>query len=173
MALSDSTSTDRHGRQVKPVSDHARTLVPALSPESWGRAAKGSGPFSSCPYSRTSWKKVEFSEVRGSKRPMICSGKYSTTAWRHRFGFETRRLGTFRCTFVYQGVATRNGATTREIPAHRTGVQPNFASTEFSEVRMLRGLSLTAFACGVCGGVDWSLRLRDSEQRENHYRGSS
>jgi hypothetical protein len=36
---------------------------------------------------------------------------------------------------LYQGVATRNGATTREILAHRTGAQPNFALTGFSEVR--------------------------------------
>jgi hypothetical protein len=74
---------------------------------------------------------VEFSEVRGSKRPIICGGKYSTTAWRRRFGVETRRLRTFRCAFVYQGVATRNDATTREILAHRTGTQLNFAFTEF------------------------------------------
>jgi hypothetical protein len=32
---------------------------------------------------------------------------------------------------VYQGVATRNDATTREILAHRTRTQPNFAFTEF------------------------------------------
>jgi hypothetical protein len=43
------------------------------------------------------------------------------------FGVETLRLGTFRCTFLYQGVATRSGATTREIPAYKTGARPNFA----------------------------------------------
>jgi hypothetical protein len=32
---------------------------------------------------------------------------------------------------VYQGDATRNDATTREILVHRTGTQPNFALTEF------------------------------------------
>jgi hypothetical protein len=36
---------------------------------------------------------------------------------------------------VYQGVASRNGTTTREILAHRTGDRPNFALTEFSQVR--------------------------------------
>src|SRR5215213_7430572 len=36
---------------------------------------------------------------------------------------------------VSQGVATRNGATTREILAHLAGARPNFALTEFSEVR--------------------------------------
>jgi hypothetical protein len=83
---------------------------------------------------RLTWKKEEFSEVRCSKRPIICGGKYSTTAWRRRFGFATRRLGTFRCTNVYQGVATRNGATTREISHPRTGPKPNFALRGFSKV---------------------------------------
>jgi hypothetical protein len=32
---------------------------------------------------------------------------------------------------VYQGVATRNDATTREILVHRTGALLNFAITEF------------------------------------------
>ena len=36
---------------------------------------------------------------------------------------------------MYQGVATRNAPTTREILAHRTGSRPNFAFTAFSEVR--------------------------------------
>src|SRR5215203_6465046 len=48
--------------------------------------------------------------------------------------------------------------------------------TEFSEVRTLRDLSLTAFAWGA--RPLWWRRLgfvanRDSEQRENHHRGSS
>jgi hypothetical protein len=52
----------------------------------------------------------------------------------------------------------------------------NFAMTEFSVVRMLGILSLTAFACGA--RRLWWRRLgfvanRDSEQRENHHRGSS
>src|SRR5215212_11769545 len=54
----------------------------------------------------------EFSEVRGSKHPIRRSGKHSTTAWWHPFGVETWRLRTIRCTVVYQGVATRDGATT-------------------------------------------------------------
>jgi hypothetical protein len=66
----------------------------------------------------------EFSEVRGSKRPIRRSAKHSTTAWRHPFGVKMLLLGTIRCTVVYQGVATRNDATTREILAHRTGTQP-------------------------------------------------
>jgi hypothetical protein len=79
------------------------------------------GP-SSCPNSTECVEEV-FSEVRRSK--------HSATARWHPSGAETRRLSTIRCTFVYQGVATRNGATTREILAHRTGAQPNFACTEF------------------------------------------
>jgi hypothetical protein len=52
----------------------------------------------------------------------------------------------------------------------------NFAMTEFEEVRMLRGLSLASFACGA--RRLWWRRLGfvakiDSEQRENHHRGSS
>src|SRR5215208_729372 len=73
----------------------------------------------------------EFSEVHGSKRPIRRSAKHSTTAWRHPFGVKTLRLGSSSCTVVYQGVATRNDATTREILAYRTGTRPNFALTEF------------------------------------------
>jgi hypothetical protein len=76
----------------------------------------------------------EFSEVRGSKQPLRRSGKHSTTAWGHPFGVETLRLGSSSCTIVYQGIATRNYATTREILAYRTGTQPNFVMTAFSEV---------------------------------------
>jgi hypothetical protein len=57
-------------------------------------------------------RKDEFSEVRGSKRRIGRSAKHSTTAWRHPCGVETLRLGSSSCTFLYQGVATRNGATT-------------------------------------------------------------
>ena len=52
----------------------------------------------------------------------------------------------------------------------------DFRFTELYEVRMLRGLSVTAFACGA--RRLWWRRLgfvakRDSEQRENHHRGSA
>ena len=50
----------------------------------------------------------------------------------------------------------------------------NFALTEFAEVRMLRILSLTAFACSA-KRLWWRrllLWLTDSEHRENHHRGS-
>src|SRR5215208_7919631 len=57
----------------------------------------------------------EFCEVRGSKQPLRRSAKHSTTAWWHPFSVETLRLGSSSCTYVYQGVATRNIATTREI----------------------------------------------------------
>src|SRR5215212_3673768 len=73
----------------------------------------------------TTWK-VEFSEVRCSKQPLRRSGKHSTTEWRHLFSVQTLRVGS-SCTIVYQEVATRNDATAREILAHRTGTQPNFA----------------------------------------------
>jgi hypothetical protein len=68
-----------------------------------------------------------FSEVHGSKQPLRHSGKHSTTAWWYPFSVETLRLGSSSCTVVYQGVATRNGATTREILAYRAGAQLNFA----------------------------------------------
>jgi hypothetical protein len=54
------------------------------------------------------------------------------------YGVKTHRLGSSSCTIVYQEVATRNDATTREILAHRTGIQPNFAFTEFYEDEMRR-----------------------------------
>jgi hypothetical protein len=50
------------------------------------------------------------------------------------FVVNTQRLGTIRCAVVYQGVATRNDATTQEMLAHRTMAQANFVMTEFSEV---------------------------------------
>src|SRR5215217_1701307 len=89
---------------------------------------------SACPYS-PECVEVEFSEVHGSKQPLRRSAKHSTTAWWHPFSVETLRLGSSGCTIVYQGVATRNDATTREILAHWTGTQLNFALTEFCEVR--------------------------------------
>ena len=51
----------------------------------------------------------------------------------------------------------------------------NFAMTEFSVVRMLGILSLTAFACGA--RRLWWRRLgfvakREGEQRENHHQDS-
>src|SRR5215204_7142179 len=66
----------------------------------------------------------EFSEVHGIKQPLRRSGKHSTTAWWHPFSVKTLRLGSSSCTIVYQGVATRNDATTREFLALRTGTQP-------------------------------------------------
>ena len=54
----------------------------------------------------------EFSEVHRSKRLIGQGGQHSTTAWWHPFGIETWRLSSIRCTAMYQGVATRNGATT-------------------------------------------------------------
>jgi hypothetical protein len=77
----------------------------------------------------------KFSEVHSSKQPIKRGGEHSWATWRHPFGVETRRLSSVRCAVTYQGVATRNDATTREILAHSAGAQPNFAST-FSEVHM-------------------------------------
>src|SRR5215216_7128232 len=76
-------------------------------------ASSNLGP-SFCPYSPKCVEQ-EFCEVHGSKRSLRRSGRRSTTVWRHPLGVETLRLGAFRCTFVYQGVATRNGATAREF----------------------------------------------------------
>src|SRR5215208_6332863 len=70
---------------------------------------------------RKSWRyspecvEVEFSEVHGSKQPLRRSVKHSTTACWHPFSVETLQLGSSSCTVVYQGVATRNIPTTREI----------------------------------------------------------
>ena len=58
----------------------------------------------------------------------------------HPVGVKTHRLGTIRCTDLYQGVATRNGATTREIlpPSGRSDAAlheaVNFALLAISEV---------------------------------------
>jgi hypothetical protein len=52
--------------------------------------------------------------VRGGKQPTRRSSKHSTTAWWHLLGVETRRLRSIRCPVVYQGVATRNTATTSQ-----------------------------------------------------------
>jgi hypothetical protein len=62
-----------------------------------------------------------FSEVRRSKRPTEIGSRHPRAAWWHCFGVEMPRPSSVRCAVVYQGVATRNGATTREILAHRTG----------------------------------------------------
>src|SRR5215208_6703244 len=62
----------------------------------------------------------EFSEVHSSKRPIRSHAKHPTTAYWYPCSVEKRRLGAFRCTNVYQGVATRNDATTREFRGHRT-----------------------------------------------------
>src|SRR5215218_6877161 len=79
--------------------------------------------------------KENFSEAHGSKQPLRRSAKHSTTAWWHPFGVETLRLGSSSCTYVYQGVATRNDAITREILVHRTGSQANFLELRYGEVR--------------------------------------
>jgi hypothetical protein len=70
-----------------------------------------SGPFS-CPYS-PEFVEEEFSEVRGSNLPRLVPhpGTYLSSS----------------CTVVYQGVATRNSATTREILAYQAEAQLNFA----------------------------------------------
>src|SRR5829696_7174505 len=75
-----------------------------------------------------------FSEVHSSKRPTELSRKRPRAAWWHRFGVETHLPSSVRCAAVYQGVAARNAPTTREILAHMTGAEPNFAFTAFSEV---------------------------------------
>ena len=53
-----------------------------------------------------------FSKVRRSKRTVERTSKHYTKAWRHPFGVETQRPSSVRCIVMYQGVATRNGATT-------------------------------------------------------------
>src|ERR671911_2854001 len=82
-------------------------------------------------------RKDEFCEVHGSKRFLYVPAKPLTTGSATPFVVKTPQLGTIRCSVVYQGVATRNGATTQEMLAHRTGVQVNFALTEFSEVHTI------------------------------------
>jgi hypothetical protein len=47
---------------------------------------------------------------------------------------------------MYQGVATRNDATTREILVHRSGPLLNFGFTEFYEVRMRPRCAVSASA---------------------------
>src|SRR5215211_1683118 len=81
-----------------------------------GPESKDSCPSTSCPYSP---KRVEaeFSEVGGSKQPIRRSGKSSITTWWHPFSVKTLRFGSSSCTVLYQGVATRNSATTGEIRA--------------------------------------------------------
>jgi hypothetical protein len=76
----------------------------------------------------------EFSEVHSSKRFVYASASPCQQAVLHPFGAKTRRLGSSSCTFVYQGVATRNSATTREILAHRTGAKPCFLIDRYEKV---------------------------------------
>jgi hypothetical protein len=45
-------------------------------------------------------KKVKFSEVRRSKRPLQRGGKQPKAGWRKPFGVETRRLRIIRCTIM-------------------------------------------------------------------------
>jgi hypothetical protein len=63
----------------------------------------------------TNFVEVEFCEVQGSKRLIGRRRQHSRAAWWHPFGIETSRLSSIRCTVMYQGVATRNIPTTREI----------------------------------------------------------
>jgi hypothetical protein len=77
----------------------------------------------------------EFSEVHRSKQLLYGPPSPHQQAAPHPFGIRARRLRSIRCTFVYQGVATRNSVTTREILTHRTGAMLNFALTEFYELR--------------------------------------
>jgi hypothetical protein len=76
---------------------------------------------------------VEFSEVRRSNRLVYAAAAPPRKPLLYPCGLRTRRLSSVRCTVVYQGVATRNGATTQEILNIRTGATPNCASTAFSE----------------------------------------
>src|ERR687894_1126052 len=84
-------------------------------------------------FSHQCLEKDEFCEVHGSKRFLYVPAKPLTTGSATPFVVKTPQLGTIRCSVVYQGVATRNGATTQEILTIRTGATPNCASTEFSE----------------------------------------
>ena len=49
-------------------------------------------------------------------------------AWCTPLGLKRLRLGSSSCTFLYQGVATRNGTTTREILAHRAGPMQTYTT---------------------------------------------
>src|SRR5215211_8572931 len=102
-----------------------------------------------------------FSEVRRSKRPIRRRGKHPTTACWHPLAGERPRLRSIRCTEVYQGVATRNDATTREILRGRTRAMGEVCIIMRLEVATLGGkhnmvvrvllvLALLATLCG-CG----------------------
>jgi hypothetical protein len=80
-------------------------------------------------------RKGSFSKVPRSKRPTELSRKRPRAAWWHRFGVETHLPSGVRCAVVYQGVATRNAPTTREILHPRIEAQPNLALSGFSEHR--------------------------------------
>src|SRR5918995_964280 len=79
---------------------------------------RGKQPIASkpCKGQQTNFALSEFSEVRRSKRPDKPGHKHPRGAWRGFFGVLKPRRGSVRCSVVYQGVATRNGATTRETP---------------------------------------------------------
>jgi hypothetical protein len=79
--------------------------------------AQNPGP-SSCLYS-PKYLEEEFSEVHGSKRFLYVPPSPCLRALLPPFVVKTLRLGTIRCTFLYQGVATRNSATTREMLAQQ------------------------------------------------------
>jgi hypothetical protein len=83
-------------------------------------------------------KRGQFSEVQGSKRPLERGGKHPWAASHSSFGVETGRLRTVRCIFVYQGVAPRNCATTREILVHLIGAYS--APERLDEARHSRGV---------------------------------
>src|SRR5215211_9011846 len=105
-----------------------RSTSTALFDPFWPSYASG---FRAQSVVRTPFRTVSeglFSEVRRSKRPIECRGRHSFTARWTLFCARIRRVGAIRCTNVYQGVATRNGATTREILAHRAGVRRSSAN---------------------------------------------
>ena len=108
-----------------------------------------------CPYT-PECVEAEFSEVRRCKRPAKRGSVPSRAAWQHHFGAETPRPSSVRCSVAYQGVATRNAPTTREILAHRSGTKRRSRNGHLAEVDMvtwqrrgslcsLRVMGITAF----------------------------
>jgi hypothetical protein len=75
---------------------------------------------------RSAWKKnsPKFAVASGSTQWQALDNRACYTP----LGSKRLRLGSSSCTFLYQGVATRNGATTREILAHRTGPMQTFTA---------------------------------------------
>ena len=128
----------------RPRSRRTRTLraKPLRGRTRKGVASKGQGSYrvspglSSCPYA-PKCVEVEFSEVRRSKRPAKRGSVPSRAAWQHHFGAETPRPSSVRCSVVYQGVATRNAPTTREILAHRSGTKRRSRNGHLAEVDMV------------------------------------